>query len=82
MTLDEATDLARQQAQECGVEMVIVRDDLSEDAGGYECCAAMYVSTLAIAAARNYEFRLRACGQPLFRGRPLCPRDRVPDHDG
>ncbi len=46
MTLDEATALARQQAGECGVEMVIVRDDLSEDAGGYECCAAMDVSTL------------------------------------
>jgi hypothetical protein len=46
MTLNEATDLARQRPQEHGVEMVIVRDDLSEDAGGYECCAAMYVSTL------------------------------------
>jgi hypothetical protein len=38
--------LARQQARESGVEMVVVRDDLSEDARGYECCAAMYVSTL------------------------------------
>ena len=26
--------------------MVVVRDDLSEDVRGYECCAAMYVSTL------------------------------------
>lgn len=46
MTLDEATDLAREQAREHGVEMVIVRDDLSEDADGYECCAAMYASDL------------------------------------
>lgn len=54
MTLDEATDLARQQARECGVEMVVVRDDLSEDAGGYECCAAMYVGTLYSEHHRDY----------------------------
>jgi hypothetical protein len=54
MTLDEATDFARQQARECGVEMVVVRDDLSEDGGGYECCAAMYVSTFYAEHHRHY----------------------------
>ncbi len=31
MTLKEATDLAQKQADEFGVVMIIVRDDLSED---------------------------------------------------
>jgi len=42
MTLEEAIDLAQKQADEFGVVMIIVRDDLSEDPGGYECCAEMY----------------------------------------
>jgi hypothetical protein len=46
MTLEEATDLAQKQADEFGVVMIIVRDDLSEDAGGFECCAEMYRNTL------------------------------------
>jgi hypothetical protein len=45
MTLDEATDIVREQARESGVEMVVVRGYLSKDAGAYEYCAAMYVST-------------------------------------
>lgn len=46
MTLDEANALAQQQADEFGVTMIVVRDDLSEDAGGYECCAEVYRETL------------------------------------
>jgi hypothetical protein len=26
--------------------MIVVKDDLSEDPGGYECCAEMYRNTL------------------------------------
>jgi hypothetical protein len=46
MTLEEAKALAQKQADEFGVVMIIVRDDLSEDPGGYECCAEMYRTTL------------------------------------
>jgi len=46
MTLDEARELAQQQADEFGLPMIIVRDDLSEDAGKYECCAEIYRDTL------------------------------------
>jgi hypothetical protein len=46
MTLDEATALAQQQANEFDVVMIVVRDDLSLDPGGYECCAEIYRSTL------------------------------------
>lgn len=46
MTLDEATELAQQQADEFGVVMLVLRDDLSEDPGGYECCASEYRTTL------------------------------------
>mgnify|MGYP006272439405 CR=1 FL=1 len=46
MTLKEATDLAQQQADEFGVVMIVVKDDLSEDPGGYECCAKMYRTNL------------------------------------
>lgn len=47
MTLDEATSLAQQQANECGVVMIVVRDDLCEDdPGGFQCCAEMYQDTL------------------------------------
>jgi hypothetical protein len=46
MTLQKATELAQKQADEFGVVMIIVRDDLSEDPGGYECCAEMYRTTL------------------------------------
>jgi hypothetical protein len=43
MTLQEATALAQKQADEFGVVMIVVKDDLS---GGYECCAEMYRTTL------------------------------------
>ena len=46
MTLVEATSLAQQQANEFDVVMIVVRDDLSLDPGGYECCAEMYRTTL------------------------------------
>jgi len=46
VTLTEAQALAQQQADEFGVPMIVVRDHLSEDAGGYECCAEMYRETL------------------------------------
>lgn len=46
MTLKEAATLAQKQADEFGVTTIVVRDDLSEDAGGYECCAEMYRETL------------------------------------
>jgi len=46
MTLEEAKELAQKQADEFGVVMIIVRDDLTEDPGGYECCAEIYRSTL------------------------------------
>jgi hypothetical protein len=46
MTLEEATSMAQQQANELGVVMIIVRDDLSEDPGGFECCAEIYRTTL------------------------------------
>jgi len=42
MTLEEATALAQKQADEARVVMIVVKDDLSEDAGGYECCAEIY----------------------------------------
>ena len=42
MTLEESKDLAQKQADEFGVTMIVVKDDLSEDAGGFE----MYRSTL------------------------------------
>lgn len=34
--------------------MIVVRDDLSEDAGGYECCAEMYRETLYPASHRQF----------------------------
>ena len=46
MTLEEAKELAQKQADEFGVTMIVVKDDLSEDQGGFECCAEMYRSTL------------------------------------
>ncbi len=46
MTLQEATELAQKQADEFGVVMIVVSDDLSENPGGYECCAEMYRTTL------------------------------------
>ncbi len=46
MTLEEATALAQQQANDFDVAMIVVRDDLSLDPGGYECCAEMYRTTL------------------------------------
>lgn len=46
MTLTEAKALAAKQATEFGVVMIVVRDDLSEDLGGYECCAEIYRTTL------------------------------------
>ena len=46
MTLSEAQALAQQQADEFGVPMIVILDELSEDAGGYECCAEMYQETL------------------------------------
>ena len=46
MTLEEATALAHSQANDFGVVMIVVKDDLSEDQGGYECCAEMYRTTL------------------------------------
>lgn len=46
MTLEEAKELAQQQADEFGLPMIVIRDDLSEDAGGYECCAELYRETL------------------------------------
>jgi hypothetical protein len=46
MTLNEAQALAQQQADEFGFAMIVVRDGLSEDAGGYECCAEIYRETL------------------------------------
>jgi len=54
MTLDEATALAQKQADEFGVTMIVVRDDLSEDAGGFECCAEMYRETLYPDHHREY----------------------------
>ena len=46
MTLQEATELAQKQANEFGVVMIVVKDDLSEDQGGHECCAEIYRDTL------------------------------------
>lgn len=46
MTLQEATELAQKQANEFRVVMIVVKDDLSEDPGGHECCAEMYRTTL------------------------------------
>ena len=46
MTLKEAKELAQKQADEFGVTMIVVKDDLSEDQGGHECCAEMYRTTL------------------------------------
>jgi hypothetical protein len=46
MTLEEATALAQKQADEFGVAMIVVKDDLSEDPRGYECCAEIYRDTL------------------------------------
>jgi len=46
MTLEEATDLARKQADEFRVDMIVVKGDLSSEPGGYECCAEMYRTTL------------------------------------
>ncbi len=46
MTLEEASTLAYEQANKFGLVMIIVKDDLSEDPGGYECCAEIYRSTL------------------------------------
>lgn len=46
MTLKEAEELAQKQADEFGVAMIVVKDDLSEDPGGYECCAEIYRDTL------------------------------------
>jgi len=46
MTLEEAEELAQKQADEFGVTMIVVKDDLSEDEGGFECCAEIYRSTL------------------------------------
>ena len=46
MTLTEATSLAQKQANDFGVVMIVVKDDLSEDHGGYECCAEIYRTTL------------------------------------
>jgi hypothetical protein len=34
MTLQEATELAQKQADEFGVVMIVVKDDLSEDLDG------------------------------------------------
>jgi hypothetical protein len=46
MTIEEATGLAQKQADEFRVVMIVVRDNLSQDPGGYECCAEMYRTTL------------------------------------
>ena len=46
MTLEEAKELAQKQADEFGVTMIVVKDVLSEDQGGFECCAEMYRTTL------------------------------------
>jgi hypothetical protein len=46
MTLEEATALAQEQADTFGLVMIVVRDDLSLDPGGYEGCAEMYRTTL------------------------------------
>lgn len=46
VTLQQATELAQKQADEFSVVMIVVKDDLSEDPGGYECCAEMYRTTL------------------------------------
>jgi hypothetical protein len=46
MTLNEAKSLAQQQANESGLPMLVIRDDLSEDPGGFECCAEIYRETL------------------------------------
>ena len=46
MTLKEATELAQKQANEFSVVMIVVKDDLSDDPGGFECCAEIYRDTL------------------------------------
>lgn len=46
MTLEEATAVAQKQADEFGVVMIVIRGDLAEDRGGYECCAELYRNTL------------------------------------
>jgi len=46
MTLEEANTLAQEQANKFGLVMIIVKDDLSEDPGGFECCAEIYRTTL------------------------------------
>ena len=46
MTLEEAKELAQKQTNEFGVVMIIVKDDLSEAPGGFECCAEMHRTTL------------------------------------
>lgn len=42
MTLKEAKDLALKQAN----ELIVVKDDLSEDPGGDEYCAKLHSTTL------------------------------------
>lgn len=46
MALEEATELVQEQADGFRVVMIIAKDDLSEDSGGYECCAELYRDTL------------------------------------
>lgn len=46
MTLQEATDLAIEQAKQYNLPMIVVKDDLSEDEDKYNCCAEMYRPTL------------------------------------
>ncbi len=46
MTLNEAKELAQKQADEFSMVMIVVKDDLSEDPGGFECCAELYRDTL------------------------------------
>ena len=55
MTLDEARELAQQQADEFGLPMIVVRDDLCEDdPGGFQCCAEMYRDAMYPEMPRDY----------------------------
>ncbi len=61
MPLEEATRLAQKHADEFGGAMIVVRDDISEDAEGYECCAAIYRTTLYPDHCRKFWEIVRRC---------------------
>lgn len=61
MTLEEATELAQEQANEFGVVMIVGTDALSEDPGGFECCAEMHRTTLCPDQHKDFWEIVRRC---------------------